>query len=60
MELLAKKLKLYLIKFRLKEDDFINIAHIIDNAFKNKDNEKELEKLKKEVLDITSKYPLNY
>ena len=44
----------------LKEDDFITIARIIDRAFKNKDNEIELEKLKEEVLALTSKYPLWY
>ena len=44
----------------LREDDFITIARIIDRAFKNKDNEIELEKLKEEVLTLTSKYPLWY
>lgn len=44
----------------LKEDDFIQIAHIIDNALKNKDNEEILNNLKLQVLELTSKYPLNY
>jgi len=43
----------------LKEEDFIQIARIIDRALKNKDNEEILEELKKEVLGLTSKYPLN-
>ncbi len=44
----------------LKEDDFIKIAHIIDEALKNKDNEEVLANLTTEVLEITSKHPLNY
>ncbi len=44
----------------LNEDDFRKIAYIIDKALKNKDNEEVLDSLKKEVLDITSKYPLWY
>lgn len=44
----------------LKEDDFIQIANIIDNALKNKDNEEVLNNLKLQVLELTSKYPLNY
>ncbi len=44
----------------LKENDFMQIAHIIDEALKNKDNVEVLNKLKKEVLEITNKYPLNY
>ncbi len=44
----------------LKEDDFRQIARIIDQVFKNKDNEEELVKLTKEVLDLTKKYPLSY
>lgn len=44
----------------LKEDDFIKIARIIDEALKCNDDEITLNKLEKEVLDITSKYPLNY
>ncbi len=44
----------------LKEQDFVFIAKIIDEALKNKDNEQILEKLKGEVLKITRKYPLKY
>ena len=44
----------------LKEDDFINIARIIDKALKNINNDSILEELSSEVLEITSKYPLNY
>lgn len=43
-----------------KEQEFIKVAHIIDEALRNKDNEEVLDKLTKEVLDLTSKYPLNY
>ena len=42
------------------EEDFRKVARIIDNAFKNKDNEEVLSNLKKEVLELTNKYPLNY
>ena len=44
----------------LKEKDFRLIANIIDNAFKNRDNASELEKLKEKVFNLTSKYPLWY
>lgn len=44
----------------LKEKDFIEIAHIIDQAFKNRDDEKKLEQLSKQVITITKKYPLWY
>ncbi len=43
-----------------KEDDFIKVAHIIDEALKNKDNEEVLNNLTNEVLELTSKHPLNY
>lgn len=43
----------------LKEVDFIKIGHIIASALKNP-SEDNLEKLSKEVLEITSKYPLWY
>ena len=43
-----------------KEPEFIQVAHIIDEALKNKDDEEVLDKLTKEVLELTSKYPLNY
>ena len=44
----------------LKEDDFRKIGTIIATALKNHDNEEILQELDKEVLDITSKYPLWY
>lgn len=44
----------------LKEDDFVRIGTIIAEALKNHDNEEILQELDKEVLDITSKYPLWY
>lgn len=44
----------------LKEDDFRKIGTIIAQALKNHDNEEILQELDKEVLDITSKYPLWY
>ena len=44
----------------LKEDDFRKIGTIIARALKNRDNEEILQELDKEVLDITSKYPLWY
>ena len=43
----------------LKEEQFNQIGKIIASSLKNKDNEEELKKLKKEVLEITSKFPLN-
>ena len=42
------------------EDDFRQVARIIDKAFKNNNNKNELEKLKDEVVRLTSKYPLWY
>ena len=44
----------------LKEKDFRQIANIIDKAFKNRTDDKKLEKLKNEVKELTSKYPLWY
>ena len=44
----------------LKEDDFRKISQIIAKALKNHDNQEILANLEKEVLDITSKYPLWY
>ena len=44
----------------LKEEDFILIGEIIAKALKNHDNEEILEKLKKDVIALTSKYPLWY
>lgn len=43
-----------------KEKEFRQVAKIIDKAFKNRDNEKELEKLTNEVITLTSKFPLWY
>lgn len=42
----------------LKEDDFIQITDIIVNALRNPNDKKLLSQLKKEVLEITKKYPL--
>ena len=44
----------------LNEEDFRTIARIIDKAITNKDDTKVLEELSSEVLELTSKYPLNY
>ncbi len=43
-----------------KEEEFIKVAHIIDKALRNKNDEKKLEELKGEVLELTSKFPLQY
>ena len=43
-----------------KESEFIKVAQIIDKALKNKDNENILEELSKEVIELTSNYPLKY
>ena len=43
-----------------KEKEFKLVARIIDKALKNKDNEKILEDLSKEVVELTKKFPLNY
>ncbi len=42
-----------------KEEEFIKVAHIIDDAFNNRENPDKLKELTKEVLDLTSKFPLN-
>ena len=44
----------------LKESDFEQIGLIISKALKNSDNDEVLNNLEKEVLEITSKYPLWY
>lgn len=44
----------------LKEKDFVEIAHIIDLALRNKDNEDKLKELEIQVKEITNKYPLWY
>ena len=43
-----------------KENEFRTVARIIDKALRNKDNNEMLEKLTKEVIELTSKYPLWY
>lgn len=43
-----------------KEEEFIKVAHIIDKALKNKDNDEMLNELANEVVELTSKYQLNY
>ena len=43
-----------------KENDFKKVAHIIDKALRNKDNQEVLDELAKEVKDLTSKHPLWY
>lgn len=42
----------------LKEKDFILLGKIISKSLKNKDDKKIQKELKKEVLNITKKYPL--
>ena len=42
----------------LKEEDFKEIGHIIAKCLRNKDNEEILNDLRKEVLTITDKYPV--
>ncbi len=42
-----------------EEEDFVKVASIIARCLKNHDNEEVLETLKKEVKELTSKYPLN-
>lgn len=44
----------------LTKDDFEKIGFIISRALKNSSDEKVLKELEKEVLNITSKYPLWY
>ena len=43
-----------------KENDFKKVAHIIDKALRNKDNQEVLDELAKEVKELTSKHPLWY
>lgn len=42
----------------LKEEDFVNIGHIIAKALKNKDDEAILEGLAHEVIELTDKFPI--
>ena len=44
----------------LKEEDFEKIGQIIATALKNSDNKEIIDNLEKEVLELTSKYPLWY
>ena len=41
-----------------KEKEFICVAELIDQAIINKDNESELERIKNEVIELTSHFPL--
>lgn len=41
-----------------KEKEFIRVAELIDQAILNKDNESELERIKNEVIELTSHIPL--
>ena len=43
-----------------KENEFREVARIIDRAFKNRFNDVEINKLKSEVIKLTNKYPLWY
>ncbi len=42
----------------LKETEFVHIGHIIAKALKNKDDQEVLKELEKEVLDLTSRFPI--
>lgn len=42
----------------MKEKEMIQIAHLIDKALRNYDNEELQEQVKKEVILLTSKFPL--
>ena len=42
----------------LKEKEFVKIGLFISKALKNKDNETILKSIKKEVIELTSKFPL--
>lgn len=44
----------------LKEEEFIQIGKIIAKALKNSTNEKLLDELSKEVIELTSRFPLQY
>jgi len=43
----------------LKEKEFVQIGHLIAKALKKIDNKNCLKQLKKEVIELTSKYPIN-
>lgn len=42
----------------LKEEDFVNIGHIIAKSLKNKNDEKIQKELAEEVLNLTNRFPL--
>ncbi len=42
----------------MKEKEMIEIAHLIDKALRNKDDEKKLLEVKKAILELTKKFPL--
>lgn len=44
----------------LNEDDFRQIARLIDKTLTNKDNDEKLKEVENEVLTLTKKYPLPY
>ncbi len=44
----------------LKEEEFIQIGKVIAKALKNSTNEKLLDELSKEVIELTSRFPLQY
>ena len=43
----------------MKEEEMIQVARLIDKALKNKESEEIKNKVKEEVLLLTSKFPLN-
>lgn len=42
------------------KEDFILIAHLIDEAIKNKDDLTQLDAIKEKVIELNKKHPLNY
>ena len=42
----------------MKEKEMIEIAHLIDKALRNKNDEKMLLEVKKDILELTKKFPL--
>lgn len=42
----------------MKEKEMIEIAHLIDKTLRNKDDEKMLLEVKKDILELTKKFPL--
>ncbi len=42
------------------KEDFILIAHLIDEAIKNKDDLAQLDAIKEKVIELNKKHPLNY